>query len=808
MTKGKNFPGNLVTVDQLKTIDTTEIPDGLPFIVDNTWYVLSYLYSPEGNRLDEIVSEYNGTFIPVPFKVGSGVISSSTINANTTTTNIDLSTTSNIIYINLQSNTTLNFTNSRKYREYTIVLEFNDYKVTNLFNIARWNIGSEELINSFNPLLIFKLSRVDVLNASILWYGDYFSYKEKKTLLQIVPENDFAYFENVNNNVNYYGGTNDRVKLEIPTELTIPYKQNYDLSTNTTFQLYVDYVINSYSSTYVQIFGFWGSEDVFRVRINQNTIVYQYRNFTYTYTYGSNFISNRRYQIEVVKYPTTVQNNNLSIRIRDTVTGLFLTANTFTQPLSAALTGNLNHIPFTFQDGIVEVDTLYKLLWTTSTDFELIQSRNFTTYDFNFLFNHRSYNKREYKRQSDIVYYAPSETDFADSSTNNFTPVVSGTPIFNSGLVNLSNSSISYVKNSSLNLNNVDFSISFYVKFLTPSDQGTVISIWSPSSKQLIVGITESFLIIRFRATLNIITLDVNIESLKVDSDLHYVEVVRSGLQYIVFIDGIPVKTLLYSDSTMNFSTADLRIGKILIPDNDLPVSALSFNGLLKDLKIARSSPNVTSYLTVQPRDANPVATALWKFYVSSEELVSNLMYTNITSGSFLESLNNRNVLNTTAHFEVAGSNFDFGSDNLTIEGYITRPSGNTTGTLVFLSNILHFGVNNLKLNLTLTNIAVNITSTSDISSGIRTHVAYVRFGNVHTLYINGTSEATATVSGSINSTPITVPFGVKRTNIDDNSPATNNTSSYPGKSLIIVDSLSVLPFAKYISNFTPEVEI
>jgi hypothetical protein len=66
--------------------------------------------------------------------------------------------------------------------------------------------------------------------------------------------------------------------------------------------------------------------------------------------------------MEVVKYPTTAQNNNLSIRIKDTVTGLFLTASTFTQPLSADLTGDLNHDPFTFQDGIIEVDVLYKLL--------------------------------------------------------------------------------------------------------------------------------------------------------------------------------------------------------------------------------------------------------------------------------------------------------------------------------------------------------------------------------------------------------------------------------------------------------------
>ena len=126
----------------------------------------------------------------------------------------------------------------------------------------------------------------------------------------------------------------------------------------------------------------------------------------------------------------------------------------------------------------------------------------------------------------------------------------------------------------------------------------------------------------------------------------------------------------------------------------------------------------------------------------------------------------------------VAGSRVLFGSQD---------GGGGTNGIIAFL--------NAGKVALLCGNgssFFINITGTTTVTTGTWHHAAYVRFGNIFTCYLDGTSEATVTTAGTV-STGLTGQAIGSATGVAS-SPFAGN----------IDEARISMGVARYTSNFTP----
>jgi hypothetical protein len=89
------------------------------------------------------------------------------------------------------------------------------------------------------------------------------------------------------------------------------------------------------------------------------------------------------------------------------------------------------------------------------------------------------------------------------------------------------------------------------------------------------------------------------------------------------------------------------------------------------------------------------------------------------------------------------------------------------------------------------TQAAINSASTYTANSWY--HIAVVRSGSTITLYVNGTSQGSVTLAGTINNIPYPLYIG-----------ALNNEGSIISSFLGYIDDLRITKYARYTSNFTP----
>lgn len=82
-----------------------------------------------------------------------------------------------------------------------------------------------------------------------------------------------------------------------------------------------------------------------------------------------------------------------------------------------------------------------------------------------------------------------------------------------------------------------------------------------------------------------------------------------------------------------------------------------------------------------------------------------------------------------------------------------------------------------------------NITT---FTTGVWYHIAFVKQGNNYKVYVNGTQEISLTSSKTLSTSPDGLVLG---------RPYTNPTNYYAG---CYMDDVRVLPYAKYLANFTP----
>jgi len=901
MTKGKINPAYINNLEELVNVDTNDFLEGISLIANKQWYSFSKTLQPINDSLKTVVSNINGVFVPLPKNATTSRDSSFTIDTTVQNVVINCNNPYSIYYLDLQNDINLSLINIKSYTPIYLVIKFNDYKINNLIELGRYETNFINLLKNYNDILVLEVLLIDVVNVNIIYYGDYIAYKNKKPLLQINPKNDIIYYNDKFNNIEYslnnHSILNDRIIIN--NTLSIPFKPKFNLNSATTFQLYVDFVINSYSTTYIDIFSVWNSSNnIFRIRINQNSIRYEFRNFVYTFNLPS-FVDGRRYLLEFFKQPFTQTDQGLSVRLLDRVTNNIITPMSITSPSTLPTTTTVNHLSYSNVPCEIRVNELYGLLWTTDNDQTFIANRNFNNYTINDLFYFSEVVKRDYIVNNNVRFLNRLSGDFIHEGNATLTGAISGnityeqptinqrgsylegsnqddvfyvfnandtiygglgndTVYLQSGISNLSlnsvenvvegdfgyvfgeiNNNISFLtgNNDTLvssgndtlvarepydrNYNNFadisncfinyspstalnligDFEISFYVKFLTENDKGCIISVWHPSSKQFIISFSEDFIQVQFRTANNLtINLDTNIRFLKeVLNTPIFFEFIRYGGIYLLLANGKIINYIVSADNTTNTSTANLTIGKINTYDSDIPSSNFSFNGLVSNIKICNKARNIVQHKTLLPTDTSPIAQLLYKFYITERELSSNRI-TN-PSSNITGTYNNKPILNT--DLTVSSNNLDFSYKNTTIETYVVIPTGNNYGTILLVPNILHFGINNNKLHINLLELNFELNSNNNVPLNQRVHLAYVRSGVNHYLFINGNIEASGIKSGKINTNTISGNIFIKRGVL-----STDVAPTYPGKSNLLIDSIAVLPYAKYIDNFTPTIEI
>lgn len=299
-----------------------------------------------------------------------------------------------------------------------------------------------------------------------------------------------------------------------------------------------------------------------------------------------------------------------------------------------------------------------------------------------------------------------------------------------------------------------------------------------------------------------------------VDTWYHFA-VVRSGNNFILFVNGVSVATATTS-ITMNNSGQPVLVGGYTAGDY--------FNGYIDDLRITKGIARYTANFTV-PAQPNPVTGVQYDNYYDNVSLLLSMNGPN-SGTSFLDSsprsktvTANLNAVTSTAQYKwgvssayfdgsgdylsvPASTDFSFGTSNFTIELWVYFTSvaankqllGASSTTVTFYSgsagNLNYF----LSSNGTSWDI-VNNALMSAVTTNTWYHVALVRNGNVFTPYVNGVAGTPTTSSSPIYSSPVPLYIG---------GSSTDSTTTIGG----YVDDVRITKgIARYTANFTPPTQ-
>ena len=282
----------------------------------------------------------------------------------------------------------------------------------------------------------------------------------------------------------------------------------------------------------------------------------------------------------------------------------------------------------------------------------------------------------------------------------------------------------------------------------------------------------------------------------------------RSGTTLKLFING--AQTASATNATAFSGTASEYVG---ISGNG---SSFPMSGFISDIRLCKSAlytatftPN-TSPLTTTSQSATNCQ-FLTNF--TNAGILDNAMMNDLeTVGNAQISTSVKKYGTGSMYFDGSGDNLNipvnentnFGSGNFTIEGWLYL---NTTGIYqVFFSRTLasSSGYGGTWIRVTDTNVLqaafssgtsahdIVITCSTALSASTWYHVAYVRNGSTFTIYLNGTSNGTATTSATMSSAGNAATVGVQF-----------NSSSAFGYLNGYIDDLRITKYARYTANFT-----
>ena len=279
----------------------------------------------------------------------------------------------------------------------------------------------------------------------------------------------------------------------------------------------------------------------------------------------------------------------------------------------------------------------------------------------------------------------------------------------------------------------------------------------------------------------------------------------RSGTSLKLFINGTQVASA--TNSTAFSGVASEYIG---ISGNG---SSFPMSGYISDVRLCKSALYTTAFT---PNTA-PLTTTSQS--ATNCQFLTNFINAGVLDNAMmndLETVGNAQIstsvkkygtgsiyLDGTGDALLALSNpqGDFGSGNFTLEGWFYQTATSNQGYFSKRANIssyspflVQYDANQLTafLSTSGSSWAVTINASTNPSTNTWNHIAFVRNGSTATLYLNGTSVGSASISGSLmtNSTPVVIGA--------EASDANNCFNGY-------IDDVRITKgYARYTSNFTP----
>jgi hypothetical protein len=373
-----------------------------------------------------------------------------------------------------------------------------------------------------------------------------------------------------------------------------------------------------------------------------------------------------------------------------------------------------------------------------------------------------------------------------------------GTPsISKSRLLLGSTGRLEATKTSTLNLNETDFTISFFSAKTSIGEYGCILGSHRASSVGFYVGVAaDSTLFAIFGS--NVLSC-----ALPDDTAEHSVVINRIGRIYKIFIDGVLSAHLKAANNFNNNSTEPLCIGSLKNAVGTPTWTSQSWQGYLRQLTINTSASIPFSAHDVPPKDSLTMNTVLLlKFNVSDADFAQYNLPRSFTSNTTVQPLIASGRLNKYSHIGYTSSNLEI-TGNVTLEAKIYNPSGNTRGAIIDVEGGFTWGIYDLKLRITFGSFTLD--GVTDIPDSTVVDVSFVKSGTSCSLFLNGELEATATTSEVMNAASLSSEFSIKRTYTQDTAVASLNTSLFRSRSWIEIAQLRVTKSVRYTSNYIPD---
>lgn len=399
----------------------------------------------------------------------------------------------------------------------------------------------------------------------------------------------------------------------------------------------------------------------------------------------------------------------------------------------------------------------------------------------------------------EVLYlaWAASTTTFTGAGISGIVATV-GTPVIDKArLVLLSGGRLEATKTATLDLNETDFTISFFSAKLTAGNFGCILGSHRASSVGFYIGVAaDSTLFAIFGGN----TLSC---ALPDDVKEHSIIINRIGKVYKIFIDGILATYLKATNNFNNNSTEPLCIGSLKNAVGTPSWTSQSFQGYLRQLTINKAATIPFSASDAPPRDTLTANTVLLlKYGVSDVDLAQYSLARTFTSNTSTFPLIQSERLSRYAHVGYNNSNLEI-TGNVTLEAKILNPVANTRGAIIDVDGGFTWGIFDLKLRIVFGSFTLD--GVTDLPDGVAVDVAFVKSGTSCTLYLNGEAEATATTSEVMNVASTSSEFSIKRTFGQDTAVASINTSLFRSRSWVEISQLRVTKASRYTSNYIPD---
>lgn len=287
----------------------------------------------------------------------------------------------------------------------------------------------------------------------------------------------------------------------------------------------------------------------------------------------------------------------------------------------------------------------------------------------------------------------------------------------------------------------------------------------------------------------------------------YHVAVSRSGNTFRLFINGVLDVSATNSTSLDGGNNSPIYVG-----GGGGGGGSQYFNGYLSSTRLVKGTAVYTATFTTPTAPLTAVSGTSLLLNFTNGAIIDNAMFNDLeTVGGAAISTTQSKWGGGSIYFDGSGDkllipdsqNFNYGSGNFTVECWV-YPTANASFAGIFTKRasgavyapiqvLINSGTMALFVSTSGSAWAINANASSSPSLNVWSHIAAVRNGATITLYLNGTSVASGSVSTSALMTN-TAQFVL-------GAEGANDTGNYAG---YIDDFRITKGYARYTANFTP----